>query len=73
MAFLDRISWLVILFACATIGLAPFTPEPHVLEKLRFLVSGQLTRPIDIFDFALHGIPWLVLALKAFRTLRKNQ
>ena len=28
------------------------------------LAAGNLTQPIDILDLALHGAPWLLLALK---------
>jgi hypothetical protein len=53
---------LVVL--CATLGLAPFMPEPHVWEKLKMLVAGDLVRPIDIFDLLMHAAPWLLLAGK---------
>jgi hypothetical protein len=55
--------WAVI-FLCLTLGLAPFTPEPHIWEKLKMLAAGTLTRPIDIFDLALHGAPFVLLVLK---------
>jgi len=55
---------LVVL--CLTLGLAPFTPLPHLLEKLKMLVSGELVEPIDIFDLLLHGAPWMLLSLKLF-------
>jgi len=58
-------SWPVILILCVTMGLAPFVPEPHILEKLRLLFAGDLRRPLDMFDLALHGSPWLLLAAKA--------
>lgn len=73
MAFIDRLDWITVALVCATLGLAPFTPEPHVVEKLRMLATGELVRPIDIFDLAMHGLPWIVLSLKALRTLRKSQ
>jgi hypothetical protein len=47
------------------LGLAPFRPEPHLVEKLRMLFSGTLSRPIDIFDLVLHGTPALLLAFRA--------
>jgi len=28
------------------------------------LAAGNLTLPADIFDLAMHGLPWLVLLLK---------
>lgn len=62
--FLDRLPLWLLLALCLTLGLAPFTPEPHVWEKLKMLASGTLTRPIDIFDLALHGVPWLLLGAK---------
>jgi hypothetical protein len=67
MAFLDRISLPMAALVALTLGLAPFLPEPHLFEKLRMLFSGTLARPIDIFDLALHGLPWVVLIAKLIR------
>ena len=64
---LDRVPWLVVLVACGTLGLAPFTP-PHIVEKVRMLVAGRLVKPIDIFDLVFHAVPWLLLLAKALRT-----
>ncbi len=62
---LDRVPfWLLVAF-CLTLGLAPFTPEPHIWEKLKMLADGTLTKPVDIFDMGFHGTPWLLLLLKA--------
>ena len=66
--WLDSISWGVVILACATLGLAPFTP-PHVVEKLGMLWKGELTRPIDWFDLVMHGAPWVLLVLKAVSAL----
>lgn len=66
MKILDNISLGMILLFCATIGLAPFAP-PHIWEKLVMLFSGTLSRPIDIFDFLMHGAPWIVLLAKLGR------
>ena len=57
--FLAQIPWVVLIPAALLLGLAPFRPEPHLLEKLRLLIDGQLIRPVDIFDLVLHGTPWL--------------
>jgi len=69
LSWLDQIpiSWLVM--AALTLGLAPFVPEPHLWEKLRMLVAGTLTRPLDIFDLLFHAAPWLLLALALLRRL----
>lgn len=66
--FVDGISWPLVILAALTLGLAPFFPEPHIWEKLKMLAGGTLTRPIDMFDLALHAAPWLLLALKGVRT-----
>ncbi len=55
-----------------TLGLAPFRPEPHLLEKLGMLADGSLVRPIDIFDLCLHALPWLLLAIRLWLALRER-
>ncbi|MFO8154190.1 RND transporter [Thioalkalivibrio sp.] len=66
-AWIDRTPvWLFALLV-ATLGLAPWVPEPHIAEKIRWLFQGELTRPLDIFDLVLHAVPWLLLALKLSR------
>ena len=61
---LDALPFGVLLIVCLTWGLAPFVPEPHIWEKLKLLAAGDLTRLVDIFDLALHGLPWVLLLLK---------
>ena len=51
MKIFDRLSWPIVIVLCLTLGLAPFTPEPHVWKKLQMLFSGTLKAPVDIFDF----------------------
>lgn len=67
MKWFDRQPLFIFVVAALTLGLAPFVPEPHILEKLKMLGAGTLSRPIDIFDLFFHGIPWLLLGLKFFR------
>ena len=69
--WVDRAPLAGFLVVALTLGLAPFTPEPHLLEKLKMLLGGDLYRPIDIFDLFLHGIPWLALGLKLYRSATK--
>ncbi len=71
MKWLDGIPWSIWLVACATLGLAPFVPEPHVWQKLKLLVAGDLTKLIDVFDLLLHGTPWLLLSFKVARAFGK--
>jgi hypothetical protein len=61
---LDRVPWLPLGVAALTLGLAPFQPEPHLLQKLRWLMQGELVRPLDVFDLVMHATPWALLALK---------
>ena len=58
---IERIPLSLLIVMCLTLGLAPFTPEPHLWEKLGMLAAGELTAAIDIFDLLLHATPWLLL------------
>lgn len=49
------------------LGLAPFYPQPHLVEKLGMLLSGTLQRPIDIFDLFWHAWPFALLAYRIMR------
>ena len=70
MALLDKLPWGILIIACLTLGLAPFAP-PHIWEKLVMLRNGELSRPIDWFDLFYHGVPWLLLIIKAAASLKK--
>lgn len=71
MTVLHNISWSVVIVLCVFLGGAPFVPEPHLLEKLRMLGQGTLTRAVDIFDMFMHGAPFLLLAAKTVRAVRR--
>lgn len=64
--FLDRIGWGPLIFAAVLLGLAPFRPEPHLVEKVRMLLQGTLRRPIDIFDLLFHLSPLVPIVLKLY-------
>jgi hypothetical protein len=64
MKWLDRVPLSLLLPLAVVMALAPFSPEPHLWEKLKMLAAGTLVRPIDIFDLFLHGAPLLLVALK---------
>jgi hypothetical protein len=59
--FFEQLPWRVLVPVALLLGLAPFQPEPHLLEKLRMLGNGQLNRPMDIFDLCMHGAPFLLI------------
>jgi len=68
----DRIPLSLLIVLCLTLGLAPFSPEPHVWQKLKLLASGELGRPLDIFDLLLHGSPWLLLIGKLLASANRR-
>ncbi|WP_018952871.1 hypothetical protein [Thioalkalivibrio sulfidiphilus] len=65
--FIDSVPLMFALFFGIGLGLAPFVPEPHLVEKTRMLFEGTLTRPLDIFDLFMHLAPVVLLALKLWR------
>lgn len=69
MRLLDHIPLALLLLIAVLLGTAPFPMqgEPHLLEKLRMLYMGTLSRPIDIFDLFLHGTPLVLVVLKLVR------
>lgn len=67
MKFLDKIPFRTTIIMTIFLGLAPFWPEPHLWEKLKMLVAGDLVKPIDIFDMFFHMAPGLVLLAKIYR------
>jgi len=62
--YLNRIPLLPLAIAAIFMALAPFSPEPHLLEKLRMLSHGELVKPIDIFDLFWHSFLLLILAIR---------
>ena len=64
MAWLNKIPLSLILPLAVLLALAPFSPEPHLWEKLRMLFGGALVKPVDILDLFLHGTPLVILMLK---------
>ena len=67
MNWLDKVPFAPLVIISLMLGLAPFTPEPHVWEKLKMLFDGSLGKPVDIFDLCMHGTPWVLLGLKTIR------
>lgn len=54
--------WKFVVLACLTLGLAPFTPQPHIITKLIWLRDGAKGQYwLDWFDLSMHALPWLLL------------
>lgn len=73
MRWLDRISLLTLAIITVPLALAPFVPEPHLWEKLKMLVSGQLTQAIDILDLLMHATPVVLVLIKLMRMAWRNK
>ncbi len=61
---LNKIPLKMLAVAAIFMALAPFAPEPHLLEKSRMLINGELTKAIDIFDFFWHSFLIVLLLLR---------
>jgi hypothetical protein len=69
MHWLDKVPFWPLAVVALFMGLAPFSPEPHLWEKTKMLLAGNLVRPLDIFDLLWHGFPATLLLLKVVRLL----
>jgi hypothetical protein len=70
--WLDKIPLTALVIAALALGLAPLMPEPHLWQKLKMLANGTLSRPIDIFDLAMHASLPLLLAVRLIRMARSG-
>lgn len=73
MRLIRSIDWAPLFLAALFLGVAPVTPRPHLIEKLAMLVSGTLSRPVDIFDLFMHGAPTLLCIIKLADTIRHKK
>jgi hypothetical protein len=73
MRWIDRLPlrWLVLV--ALYLAVAPFVPEPHLIEKWRMLLQGTLSKAIDVFDLFLHTTPLAVLALRLWRDAQRRR
>ena len=69
---LDSISFPVMIFIAAFLLLAPFSPMPHVVEKIIMLKNGNLSRVVDIFDLCFHLAPTVLLGIKLLRSRKQK-
>ncbi len=72
MQFIDRVPFSLLIVLTLFMLAAPFAPEPHLVEKMRMLVEGRLTRALDIFDVFWHLLPAMLLILKVVRRQSKK-
>lgn len=68
--FKSPLIWLVLSL---TIGLAPFTPEPHLWGKIKWIAGGANGMALlDWFDFFFHLFPWVGLLISLGFWLRSQ-
>ena len=67
MKWIDKIPMLPLAIAAVFLLFAPFVPEPHLLQKLKMLLAGELVKAIDIVDLFWHGTPISLLFIKLYR------
>ena len=61
------------LLFCVVPGLLPFSAEPHIVGKVRWVMGGAVgMQPMDYFDLVLHGSPFVYLAFVLIKMLREN-
>jgi len=64
--------WRIVLLLCLTLGLAPYSPEPHLLGKIRWIAGGAIgMKATDWFDVVLHGFPFVLLIRLLFLEIKK--
>jgi len=68
---IDKMPLQMLIVMTIFLGLAPYLPfmvdAPHLFTKLSMLFSGELTKPIDIFDLLMHGTPAVLLTIRLVR------
>lgn len=70
---IDSVPLPIFITLSLFLGLAPFFPEPHLVEKIGMLQKGELTKAIDIFDLVLHATPWGLLLIKFALVVKSRQ
>lgn len=65
--YIDRIPLGPLVIITLVMAFAPFSPEPHLLEKSRMLAEGELSKAIDIFDLFWHSFLIVILVIRLLR------
>ena len=61
------------LLFCVVPGLLPFSAEPHIVGKVRWVMGGGVgMQPMDYFDLFLHGSPFVYLAYVLIKMLKES-
>ena len=71
--YIDRIPLGPLVVITLMMAFAPFSPEPHLVEKSRMLVNGELKKAIDIFDLFWHSFLIVILAIRVIRLKKTGE
>ncbi|WP_018936804.1 hypothetical protein [Thioalkalivibrio sp. ALJ24] len=66
----DRLPLWLFALIVATVGLWPWQPEPAIAGLVRDLLAGELAGAAGWGGLLLHGLPWLLMALRLARQSR---
>lgn len=70
--WLISLPYSLLLVMAAFMALAPFQPEPHLVQKFNWWVSGTAFKAIDVFDVVWHLLPFILIAIKWVLTHSKT-
>ncbi len=62
--FIKSLPYPLLILMSIFMLLAPFQPEPHLVQKFNMLMAGNLTKPLDMFDVVWHLLPVGLLIAK---------
>ncbi len=68
-SFIDTLPTMPTLVIGTWMVLAPFAPEPHLLQKFLMAMNGDTFKLIDVFDVFMHGGFGIIAGLKIWRIL----
>jgi len=60
---LKKIPYDILILFAIVLAIVPID-EPHLLQKLQMLFSGNLVKGLDYFDLLMHSTPIILLILK---------
>ena len=67
--FIDGLPAFPTIIIGVWMGLAPFMPEPHLVQKFLMAMNGDAFKLIDVFDVFMHGSLGAIAILKIWRIL----
>ena len=74
MKLFDKIPIPLLAALALFMAIAPLGAQPHLVAKLSMLISGSLTKPIDIFDLFMHSLFLILFSIRLIRIgLKSNR